>query len=238
MEPAMTIAEKYVRAAPSARPRRHPLRKLLILGALLLCIQGSLLPRAAELPQDVPRPIPWNLTLVDGDTPVPEDFAGELVELRGGKQVDRRIYPDLQQMFDDMRAQQIYPLVASGYRTGEKQRQLLEERVQSYQAAGLSYGDAWEEAADWVALPGYSEHQTGLAVDINQEIGRSTAEEVYTWLAENAHRYGFILRYPQGKEDITGYSCEPWHYRYVGREAAGEMYAQGLTLEEYLEGWE
>lgn len=86
-----------------------------------------------------------------------------------------------------------------------------------------------------MALPGTSEHQLGIAVDINADKTQSTNEEVYTWLAENAHKYGFILRYPQGKEKITGTEYEPWHYRYVGREAAEEIFNNQICLEEYCE---
>ena len=101
--------------------------------------------------------------------------------------------------------------------------------------AGYSPEDALEAAKDWVALPGTSEHQLGLAVDINADVTLSTSEEVYDWFAKHAHEYGFILRYPEGKEDITGISYEPWHFRYVGLEAAQEIYAQGLCLEEYIQ---
>ena len=89
-------------------------------------------------------------------------------------------------------------------------------------------------AEQWVAIPGTSEHELGLAVDINADKERSSNEEVYNWLAENAWRYGLILRYPQGKEGITGIDYEPWHYRYVGKEVAKQIYEEGITLEEYV----
>ena len=82
---------------------------------------------------------------------------------------------------------------------------------------------------------GTSEHQLGIAVDINADKSKSSNDEVYTWLAANAHNYGFILRYPQGKQEITGTSYEPWHYRYVGVDAAREIYERGICLEEYFE---
>lgn len=81
---------------------------------------------------------------------------------------------------------------------------------------------------------GYSEHQTGLAVDINADGVNSTGNQVYKWLEKNAWQYGFILRYPSDKEDLTGTAYEPWHYRYVGRNAAEEIYHQGICLEEYI----
>lgn len=83
-------------------------------------------------------------------------------------------------------------------------------------------------------LPGTSEHQTGLAVDINADGIHSAGYEVYDWLNQNAHKYGFICRYPSDKTDITGISNEPWHYRYVGVTAAMEIHRQDLCLEEYL----
>ena len=84
-------------------------------------------------------------------------------------------------------------------------------------------------------MPGTSEHQLGIAVDINADKSKSSNDEVYTWLAANAHNYGFILRYPQGKQEITGTSYGPWHYRYVGVDAAREIYERGICLEEYFE---
>ena len=81
---------------------------------------------------------------------------------------------------------------------------------------------------------GRSEHQLGLAVDINGDELHSSNDEVYSWLAENAYKYGFILRYPEGKSDITGIEYEPWHYRYVGKEAAAEIFSRSICLEEYL----
>ena len=96
-----------------------------------------------------------------------------------------------------------------------------------------------EAAADmYSARPGKSEHQTGLACDIGKKgVGLSSfnGTEEAAWLAENAHRFGFILRFPEGKTDITGYNYESWHFRYVGKEAAEIIYDQGLTLEEYLD---
>ena len=94
------------------------------------------------------------------------------------------------------------------------------------------------EAEVWVALPGASEHQLGLAADINADGIRSAGYEVYDWLEENSCQYGFIRRYPEEKTEITGVENEPWHYRYVGVEAATDMKNTGLCLEEYLEAME
>ena len=93
---------------------------------------------------------------------------------------------------------------------------------------------AKSEAKKWVADVGYSEHQTGLAVDINADGVNSSGQQVYAWLADNAWKYGFILRYPEDKTEITKTDYEPWHYRYVGAESAAKIYESGLCLEEYI----
>ena len=91
-------------------------------------------------------------------------------------------------------------------------------------------------AKTWVAYPGTSEHQIGLAVDITSEDKiKQSPEVVWEWLKENSYKYGFILRYTEEKMELTGISPEPWHYRYVGKKAAKEIYEQGVCLEEYLE---
>ncbi|MBQ9783982.1 MAG: M15 family metallopeptidase [Clostridia bacterium] len=105
---------------------------------------------------------------------------------------------------------------------------------------GLSYNDAKRVVQSYSAKPGTSEHQTGLCVDfITDDMNNKLTvafenTEEFAWLSANAYKFGFILRYPKDKEDVTGYSYEPWHYRFVGREAATNMYFSGLTLEEYL----
>jgi len=177
---------------------------------------------------------PWNLILVNRWKPIPDEYAVALTALSNGESVDSRIYPDLQCMFDDARADGIHPIVASGYRTEAQQKSLMDEKIAALESDGLPLEDAKREAETWVAIPGTSEHQLGIAGDINADSAHSTTENVYNWLERNAWKYGFILRYPAGKLDVTGCSHEPWHYRYVGEEAAGEMHREGLCLEEYL----
>lgn len=174
------------------------------------------------------------LMLVNSTHSLPEGYHVELKTLGNGQQIADLIYPDLQQMFDDARSQGVYPIVASGYRTAEKQQSLMDEKVKSFVDQGYSGSDAEKEALKWVNAVGYSEHQSGLAVDINADGVHSAGYQVYNWLADNAWQYGFILRYPEGKTDITGTDYEPWHYRYVGRDAAKEIHNQGVCLEEYL----
>lgn len=124
----------------------------------------------------------------------------------------------------------LFPAVVSGYRTAKKQQSLYEEKIKKFRGKGYSGKKAKELAARWVALPGHSEHQLGLAVDINGAV-----YDLYLWLQENSYRYGFIFRYPGEKTEITGTAEEVWHYRYVGEEAARRMYEQGICLEEYME---
>lgn len=178
----------------------------------------------------------WNLILVNASHKIPSYYGPEeLTTLSNGEQVDSRIYPDLQAMFDDARAAGLSLFVRAGYRTEEDQRRLLEEKIAAYEDEGYDTARAEELARDWVALPGTSEHQLGLAVDVNADNDYSTDEEVYGWLKEHSWRYGFVLRYPPDKTEITGISNEPWHFRYVGKDAAAEMHASGLCLEEYIE---
>ena len=177
----------------------------------------------------------WNLILVNDDYCIPEDYEVTLKTLANGEQIDERIYPYLQEMFNAARAEGIYPIVREGYRTEKEQQALYDEKVQAYINEGYSRSRAEKTAKEWVALPGTSEHQLGIAVDINADKSKCSNNEVYAWLAENAHEYGFILRYPQGKLEMTGISYEPWHYRYVGVDAAQEIYNENICLEEYLE---
>ena len=183
----------------------------------------------------IPASEEWNLIVVNRWNELPKDYSVELMELSNGQKVDSRIYPALQEMFDAARAEGIYPIVREGYRTAEEQQEILDEKIQIYINQGYSQSRAERTAKEWVALPGTSEHQLGIAVDINADKSKCSNEEVYAWLAENAYKYGFILRYPLGKQEITGTSYEPWHYRYVGEEAALEIYEQGICLEEYYE---
>lgn len=177
----------------------------------------------------------WNLILVNRDSYIPDDYQVELTELSNGKKVDSRIYPELQEMFNDARAQGYGLFVREGYRTQEEQQQLMDEKIEAYENEGKSKSEAKKLAEQWVAIPGTSEHQLGIAVDINADTTKSSSDDVYKWLEENAHTYGFIKRYPSNKTDITGVINEPWHYRYVGKEVASEIYSQGICLEEYID---
>lgn len=183
-------------------------------------------PASAEADMD------WHLTLVNRWNPIPENYEVNLVEVAGGEQVDERIYGPLMEMLEAAKEDNWnqLPLVVSGYRTQEKQQRLYDDKIAKYRGQGCSESEAKEMAEQWVAVPGYSEHQLGFAVDIN-----GATYDVYLWLQENSYKYGFIFRYPGNKTEITGTAEEVWHYRYVGVEAAAEIYEQGICLEEYLE---
>ena len=176
----------------------------------------------------------WKLILVNKDNYIPKDYKVKLLTLSNGKKVDARIYPKLQEMFDAARASGINLHVAEGYRSEEEQEDMMEEKIESFIEKGKSEGEAKKLARKWVALPGTSEHQLGIAVDINSQISTPSGP-LYSWLANNSYKYGFILRYPPNKVSITGVKYEPWHFRYVGKSAAAQIHRQGICLEEYVE---
>jgi len=181
----------------------------------------------------------WNLILVNQWNSLPENYEIELTKLKNGLSADSRCYPDLQEMMDDCRNQGLNPIICSAYRTQEKQESLFDKQVEKWKKQGYSDEEAKIQAGTLVAIPGTSEHQTGLAFDIVDESYQILDEkqentEVQKWLMNNSWKYGFILRYPTDKSDITGISYEPWHYRYVGKQAAKEIYDSGICLEEYL----
>lgn len=137
----------------------------------------------------------------------------------------------LELMFEEGKKVGIELFAVSGYRSYDRQ-------VAVYNAEVAKFGE--EKAIEAVAFPGSSEHQTGLAMDLSSKSANFELSEQFgettegKWIAENAHNFGFVLRYPKGKEDITGYKYEPWHFRYVGKEAAKNIFEKQLTLEEYF----
>lgn len=147
----------------------------------------------AESTQPTLSDIDWNLVLVNHENAIPENYEINLVEVAGGEKVDERIYDPLMEMLEAAKEgnwDQL-PMVVSGYRTQAKQQKLFDDKVAKYQSEGYSKSEAEEMAKQWVAVPGYSEHQIGLAVDIN-----GATYDLYFWLQENSYKYGFIFRYP------------------------------------------
>lgn len=186
--------------------------------------------------------LPWNMVLVNGDHPMEEGYVPQLKELEEGLSLDARIIDAAKDMLSDAKKAGLHIDICSAYRSVERQEQVFGESMKERVKDGMSYWDAFNETSLNVAIPGTSEHALGLALDLisNQyteldERQETTAEA--KWLKENCHKYGFILRYPPEKTNITGIIYEPWHYRYVGVEDATEIMKLGITLEEYLQDY-
>ncbi|MCL2125528.1 MAG: M15 family metallopeptidase [Oscillospiraceae bacterium] len=181
----------------------------------------------------------WMLLLVNAENPLPDNHSPNLKPLPNSLLFDERAIDQLNEMLSAMRAQGLSPVVCSAYRTVEFQRTLFNNKVSQLVASGFSQTQAETEARKSIAYPGTSEHNLGLAADIvsidYQLLDNKQAETPEVrWLLDNCAEYGFILRYPSGKEAITGITYEPWHFRFVGAAAAREIMASGLCLEEYL----
>ena len=181
----------------------------------------------------------WNLILVNSQNLLPVDFDVE-TEYIGNRPMDKRIIPIVKQMIADAKADGVDLLICSSYRSVQRQETLFAEQIQSFLNQGYNAEDARTEAAKWVAVPRTSEHHTGLALDIVTPTYQMLdfgfeKTDAFKWLSTHCAEYGFILRYPKDKTDITGIVYEPWHYRYVGIEAAKYIMENNLTLEEYLE---
>lgn len=148
---------------------------------------------------------PWNLILVNRWHPLPEGYQPQLMTLSNGKEVDERIYPSLQKMFDQARSEGVYPIVASAYRTAEKQQSIMDEKIAEYQANGYSAEKAKTEAEKWVAIPGTSEHQLGLAVDINADGIHSAGYEVYDGWTSTPTSTGSFAASPSPRRTSRGW---------------------------------
>lgn len=142
-----------------------------------------------------------------------------------GHKIKKAASEPLMKMIDAARADGLNLLVISGYRTESTQRGLFNNSVKRY---------GMDHALIYSAKPGHSEHQLGLAVDLNSTEESFDQTKEYKWLKANSYKYGFIERYPKGKEFITGYGYEPWHYRYLGVDLATKVYTENVTYEEYL----
>lgn len=193
-----------------------------------------------EVQAPAPKEPGWELFLVNDSNPLPSGYQFELVNGVDGQQVDKRILEPLKEMLSAMRTAGLRPVVCSGYRSIERQSELFYNYIVERVEEGWSYEDAFYKAKTRIAAPGTSEHQTGLAVDIvgrnHQMLDSNQAQtKEAKWLVEHCAEYGFILRFPEGKETITGVEYESWHFRYVGKEAAGYIMENEITLEEYLE---
>lgn len=180
----------------------------------------------------------WKIMLINKQHPIPEDYEFTLATIKGSMKCDERIIPELQQMMQEAKKDGVTLVIRSPYRDYERQIYLFNRKVKGYMKKKMSYLESYRTTAQAVTIPGASEHQAGLALDITSDsystLTQGFAEtQAGQWLAEHSYEYGFILRYPEGEEDITGISFEPWHFRYVGKTAAKYMYDHDLTLEEF-----
>ncbi len=203
------------------------------------------------------------LVLVNKENAIGEDYVPEeLVDVNtdytnGGKAImlEKTVAEAVLSMIDAMKEAGINNVsITSGYREYSYQKTLFDRYIANEKAAHPDWSDEdiRKEVLTYSAAPGTSEHQTGLCVDLfttemeglwnygsetpNNPYDKGFAEtDAFAWLQEHAHEYGFILRFPENKTDITGYSYESWHYRYVGEEHAKKIHKKGITLEEYLD---
>ncbi len=173
--------------------------------------------------------LPWYLTLVNHESGLPENYHFTLKQVNDGVYVDKRIADSLNDMLHDAQAAGYEVHLNAGYRTSSEQQTLFDEKVATFKNNGYDETTAYGLASQWVSLPGTSEHELGIAVDIGTD-----TPALYDWLAAESWRYGFIQRYPYEKTNLTGVSHEPWHYRYVGKKAATAIHTRGLCLEEYV----
>ncbi len=186
----------------------------------------------------------WRLIIANKQYPLPESYKINVSYISGGYRLDSRIVDAYNSMIAGAKEDGITLKIISGFRTYQGQTTLFNNKVNKYLNQGYSREKAKELAAQYVAPPGTSEHLTGLAVDListnwynyNSDLnsGFENTKE-FEWLYNNCAEYGFVLRYPKDKVAITGYSYEPWHYRYVGVEAAKEIMSSKICLEEYVE---
>ena len=145
------------------------------------------------------------------------------------KKLNKEAYDAFISLADDAKKEGYTILIVSSYRTYQDQEDVWKDYKASF---GTKKADAY------AARAGSSEHETGLAIDVadyNDKNDKFEATESFKWMQTNAHKYGYILRYPKGKENITGYSYEAWHYRYVGIDTATKVYNEGITYDEYYE---
>lgn len=183
----------------------------------------------------------WRLILVNKQNPVPTDYDAELTNINSSLMADARIIDDIYEMLDAAQEDGVSLMICSAYRSYDRQTTLFNNKMNKLMNQGMNYMDAYAVGSMSVTVPGTSEHQLGLALDILTpgyvEMDDGFGEtEAGLWLAQNAPDYGFILRYPKDKEEITGIIYEPWHFRYVGIDYSKDITELGVCLEEYLKG--
>ncbi len=185
----------------------------------------------------------WKLVLINKQHPIPDEYTftlGNIKTIKGNMQCDERIIEELLAMLQSAKEDGINLAICSPYRDLNRQEVLFNRKIKAYMDKGMSYMEAYKVSSQAVTVPGASEHQIGLAIDIVSDhyytLDEGFAEtDAGIWLEANSWKYGFILRYPKGKEYITSIEFEPWHFRYVGKEASELIMSENLTLEEFWE---
>jgi D-alanyl-D-alanine carboxypeptidase len=174
------------------------------------------------------------LILVNYNHKLPDGYQPDLISVYG-VQMNRRAAAAYEKMNTAAASDMISLWISSAYRSSERQEELFDREIAGYSKSLSSAGEAEAYAEKSVARPGYSEHATGLAMDLNGVRDDFDTTPAFQWLSEHAQDYGFILRYPKDKQEITKIKYEPWHYRYVGVKNAQTMKKKNLCLEEYLD---
>lgn len=183
----------------------------------------------------------WRLLLINKQHPIPDDYTftlGTIKTVKGNMKCDERIIDELLSMMQAASEEGVNLAICSPYRDLNRQEVLFNRKIKAYMDKGMSYMEAYKISSQAVTVPGASEHQIGLAIDIVCDT-YSLLDEGFAdtsagiWLKEHCAEYGFILRYPEGKEYITSIEFEPWHFRYVGKEAATVIMQEEICLEEF-----
>lgn len=211
------------------------------------------IPVATARPTITPVPTPpkpdvdvnsWQLRLIRYENPLGETFVPEsLTNVENDQKMDSRVAPALSRLLDDARAAGYSVYLCSGYRDYDTQYTIYWNHIEQYMAQGMTEEEAHAKTREAVNYPGASEHQSGLCADILESYDQEMepwigGSGLMLWLEQHCAEYGFVIRYPKDKTDITGIEYEPWHLRYVGQEAAAYMMEKGLCLEEFLELYE
>ena len=186
----------------------------------------------------------WAYFLINNENPLPEDYEPELKTVGGSFSLDNRCAGYAAEMLKSAELDGIRLCVVSAYRSRQKQGENFDNYVERLIKENYSEDEAAAITASQIALPGASEHNAGLALDILSADWFMTHDDItddfdrtpeFAWLSKNSWKFGFILRYPKHGGDITGFVYEPWHFRYIGQEKAGQIYNSGLILEEYMD---
>lgn len=178
----------------------------------------------------------WKIKLANYENILPEDFTVELANIDETRKFDARAIEELNQMMSEIKKDGITNIwIQSSYRSVKEQTDLYNQHINKYIKQGKTLEEAEDLTLQYLNKPGGSDHNLGLAVDFNYVDNTFENTKAFKWLTENAEEYGFILRYPKGKQDITQIAYESWHWRYVGKEHAQKINELNMCLEEYVE---